>query len=71
MERAEVLEKFYHELIEDYAFNSDVCMAEYLASTTTPPDITFEEAFLVYVRAMKEANGDGFFTIKEGEKIEL
>jgi len=62
---------YYSQLLNEY-INSNVCMAEFLADKLTPIDaLTFEEVFEIYIRLMKEANGDRFYTIKEGELIEL
>jgi len=58
-------------LIKDYIKNSDVVMAEYLASKKVPHGLTFEDAFEIYIELMKQANGDEFYTIKEGEIIDL
>ena len=59
------------ELIKDYYANSEVCMAEYLASEEVPQGMTFEDAFNTYINCMKEVEGDKFFVEKEGEMIEL
>lgn len=58
-------------LINDYEENSDVVMAEYLSSKKVPHGLTFEDAFEIYIDLMKRVEGDEFYTIKEGEKIEL
>ena len=49
------------ELIKDYIENSEVCMAEYLASKEVPQGITFEDAFNTYINCMKQVEGDKFF----------
>ena len=59
------------DLIKDYIENSEVCMAEYLASEEVPQGMTFEEVFNIYINCMKEVEGDKFFVEKEGEMIEL
>lgn len=59
------------DLIKDYIENSEVCMAEYLASKEVPQGITFEETFNIYVKCMKQVEGDKFFVEKEGEMKEL
>ena len=59
------------ELIKDYIENSEVCMAEYLASEKVPQGMTFEEVFNIYINCMKQVEGDKFFVEKEGEMIEL
>ena len=59
------------DLIKDYIENSEVCMAEYLASEEVPQGMTFEDAFNTYINCMKEVEGDKFFVEKEGEMIEL
>lgn len=58
-------------LIKDYIENSEVCMAEYLASEEVPQGMTFEEVFNIYINCMKQVEGDKFFVEKEGEMIEL
>ena len=63
-------EKLVNDIIDIYADN-DLCMAEILADETVPDGLTYEEAFEVYIEAMKRADGDEFYTIKEGEKYEL
>lgn len=50
---------------------SVVCLAEYLASAPVAPGMTYEQAFNLYIKAMKEVEGDRFYTVKEGETIEL
>ena len=67
---SEIVKNTAERLIEKYRTESDVCMAEFLASEF-PKSLSFEEAFEVYVYCMKTVEGDEFFTIKEGEKIEL
>ena len=59
------------DLIKDYIENSEVCMAEYLASEEVPQGMTFEEVFNIYINCMKQVEGDKFFVEKEGEMIEL
>ena len=63
-------EKLVNDIIDIYADN-DLCMAEILAGETVPACVTYEEAFEVYIEAMKRVNGDEFYTIKEGERHEL
>ena len=64
---------YYSKLLDEYINLNGVCMAEYLAGKLVPIEatLTFEEVFEIYIRLMKEANGDRFYTIKEGELIEL
>ena len=59
------------DLIKDYIENSEVCMAEYLASEEVPQGMTFEEVFNIYINCMKQVEGDKFFVDKDGEMIEL
>ena len=59
------------DLIKDYIENSEVCMAEYLASKEVPQGITFEEAFNIYINCMKQVEGDGFFVKRAGEIGEM
>jgi len=64
--------------LKDQYFKADVCMAELLAAT---PISQFEEAagskffvedaFELYVEAMKWAEGDKFYQVKDGMKEEL
>lgn len=58
-------------ILAEYCRESEVCMAEFLASKEVLPGMTFEEAFEVYVECMKLIEGDRFYTIKEEETIEL
>ena len=58
------------ELLNTYE-DSEVCMAETLASEVVPDGTTYEKAFEIYIEAMKRVEGDTFYTIKDGEKIEL
>lgn len=51
--------------------NNGICMAEYLASEPVPSYLTYEDAFEVYIAMMKNIEGDEFYTIKEGETIQL
>lgn len=56
-------------VIEEYDYD-DICIYDLLASI--PADgLTLEEAFELYISAMKKIEGDQFFRIAEGEKIEL
>lgn len=56
-------------VIEEYHDN-DICIYELLAAI--PADgLTLEEAFELYISAMKTIEGDQFFRIAEEEKIEL
>ncbi len=58
------------ELLSTYE-DSEVCMAETLASEVVPAGVSYEEAFEIYIEAMKRVEGDTFYAIKDGEKIEL
>ena len=58
-------------LVDDYRKNSEVCLAEYLASAPVAGGMTYEQAFDLYIKAMKEVEGDRFYVIKEKETIEL
>ena len=63
----------YSTLLNKY-MDGSVCMAEFLASEPIPEGpitYTFEDIFEIYIRLMKDINGDRFYTIKEGELIEL
>ena len=57
-------------LIDKYYKESTVCMAEFLAQEY-PRNLSFEEAFEVYIACMKAIEGDKFFVIKEDEVINL
>ena len=61
----------FQKLYNTYLEESDVCMAEFLASEIVPLDTSFEEAFRLYIDSMKKAEGDRFWTQKENETIEL
>lgn len=65
------IEKKFHELQDYYLQESEVCMAELLATLEVPTGMTFEEAFGMYIALMKWSDGDKFYTIKEEERIEL
>ena len=59
------LDKVIKEYVQD-----DICIYDLLASI--PADgLTLEEAFELYISALKKIEGDQFFRIAEGEKIEL
>ena len=58
-------------IIEEYERDSEVVMAEFLAWKKVPRGMSFEQAFETYIECMKKVEGDKFFTIKEGKKIEL
>ena len=64
-------EKIYKKLIKEYIEDSEVVMGEFLAWKKVPRGMTFEDAFEMYIRAMKEVNGDQFYAVKEGETEEL
>lgn len=57
-------------LIDKYYAESEVYMAEFLASEF-PKSLSYEEAFEVYILCMKMVEGDEFYTIKEGIKEAL
>lgn len=59
------------DLIRDNIENSEVCMAEYLASKEVPQGLTFEEAFNIYINCMKQVEGDRFFVKRAGEIGEM
>lgn len=59
------------DLIRDNIGNSEVCMAEYLASKEVPQGLTFEEAFNIYINCMKQVEGDRFFVKRAGEIGEM
>ena len=64
-------ESIAEHLLDDYQMNSEVCLAEYLANVPVAPGMTYEQAFNTYIRLMKRVEGDRFYTVKEGETIEL
>ena len=64
-------EEILRGLVKDYAEKSEVVMAEYLAWRKVPEGLSYEDAFELYIAAMKQANGDRFFAIKGRKKIEL
>ena len=66
----EIVKTTAEALIDKWRVDSEVCMAEFLASEF-PKALSFEEAFEVYILCMKWVEGDKFYTIKENEKIEL
>lgn len=46
-------------------------MDEMLASEAVSSGTTYKESFEIYIEAMKRIEDDTFYTIKDGEKIEL
>ena len=64
-------EQMVTKLVDTYLNDSEVCMAETLASEIVPAGITYEEAFFIYIKAMNRVEGDKFYAIKEGEHIKL
>lgn len=57
--------------IKEAYTTSDVCMGEMLASTSAH-SLTIEEAFELYIEAMKWAEGDRFYKSQDnGSPIEL
>lgn len=64
------MEKVTLEYIEKQYNGNDISMSEILASI--PADgLSIEEAFELYIKAMKWSDGDRFFVIANGEKEEL
>lgn len=66
-------EQIVRNLLDTYRIYSEVCMAEFLASEDVNQfvDCSFEDAFEIYMECMKIVEGDKFYTVKEGETIEL
>ena len=62
----ELIKSTVDKICSKYIKESEVCMAEYLASEKVCPDLTYENAFYVYVRCMKKVEGDRFYIDKEG-----
>lgn len=58
--------KVEQKIYEGY-HNSDVCVAEYLATTPVPKGLTFEDAFLLYVKFLTGIECDRFFRLCEGQ----
>lgn len=58
-------------LIKEYIKDSEVVMGEFLADKKVPNGISFEQAFEIYIACMQCVNGDRFYAIKEGKKVEL
>ena len=56
--------------IYDEFSNSDVCMGELLADIEVPAGMTFEDAFLLYVKIMNNVEQDRFFRIAEEDLLE-
>ena len=65
-----IVKETAQKLVDKYYAESEVCMAEFLASEF-PKSLSYEEAFEVYILCMKMVEGDEFYTIKEGIKEEL
>lgn len=64
--------------LKDQYFEGDVCMAELLAAIpvsqfeeAADSKFSVEDAFELYVEAMKWAEGDKFYQVKDGVKEEL
>lgn len=58
-------------LIKKYMEESDVCMAEFLASEKVPEGMTFEQAFFAYMQCMHEVEGDNFYVVQENQIQDL
>lgn len=56
--------------IQQQYTDNDICMSELLASI--PADgLSVEDAFELYIQAMKWSDGDKFFVVSDGEQTEL
>lgn len=55
---------------EIYYNDNDVCMGEMLASVPAE-GLSIEEAFELYIAAMKWKEEDRFYKVSEGELVEL
>lgn len=63
----------FQKLIREYVYSSNVCMAEFLAWKKVrkmDEDMSFEDVFETYIKAMIESDDDRFFVMKEGELYE-
>lgn len=65
-----IVKETAQKIIDKYYAESEVCMAEFLASEF-PKGLSFEEAFETYILCMKTVEGDKFYTVKENKTIEL
>lgn len=66
----DIVKETAQKIIDKYYAESEVCMAEFLASEF-PKGLSFEEAFEIYILCMKMVEGDKFYTVKENKTIEL
>ena len=68
-EKEEVLEK----IKKVYLDESEVCMFDLLADLEVPKEFSYEDAFDIYIMAMKWAEGDRFYTVQgeDEEPLEL
>lgn len=58
------------EQIKTLYLQNEVCMGELLATISTQ-ELTIEQAFELYIKAMKWAEGDRFYRVADGETGEL
>ena len=70
-ENETLIEKTINEIIRKFREDSEVCMAEFLTSENVPANLTFEEAFFVYMSCMNKIEGDNFYTVKENILYDL
>ena len=73
------MSKITDSLFREYVYNNDVCLAEFLAwkkvrsmdRFNSDEDLSFEDAFELYIAMMSKYEDDRFFVMKEGELYEL
>ena len=63
--------KIVNDIIIKYNKESEVCMGELLANMKVPGNVSFEEAFYIYMGCMYVIEGDEFYVLKEGKKESL
>lgn len=63
--------KIGRELLNEYYNESEVCMGEFLAWKKVPHDMTYEEAFRMYMNMMNVVEGDHFYQVADGQEIAL
>ena len=62
------MDKELKRILDEYIHN-DVCVAELLADITVPENVSYEQAFETYIKAMKTVEQDKFFLQRRDEEI--
>lgn len=64
--REKKIEDATKHLINRYQIYSENCMGEFLAEEKVGNDLTFEDAFNIYIRCMQRVENDRFYANKDG-----